>query len=121
MNIIKRILIGSIALFASYLASTASVYASEDKPVAPVQLAQASVVATSNDVVEGEVKKVDKEMKKITLKHSEIKNLDMPGMTMVFRVKDSAMLDQVKAGDKVRFKAEKMDGAITVTEITPGK
>ena len=118
MNISKRILIGSMALFASY---SASVYATEDKPAAPVQLAQATVAASSNNVVEGEVKKVDKELKKITLKHGEIKNLDMPGMTMVFRVKDPAMLDQVKAGDKVKFKAEKLDGAITVTEISPAK
>ena len=55
--------------------------------------------------------------KKITLKHGEIKNLGMPGMTMVFQVKDPAMLDKVKAGDKVRFKAEKIGGAFIVTQI----
>ncbi len=69
----------------------------------------------------GEVRKVDKENKKITLRHGEIKNLEMPGMTMVFQVKDPAMLDMVKQGDKVMFKAEKANGALVVTEIQPVK
>jgi Cu(I)/Ag(I) efflux system periplasmic protein CusF len=64
-----------------------------------------------------EVRKVDKDNKKITLKHGEIKNRDMPPMTMVFKVKDAAMLDKLQAGDKVMFNAEKIDGAFTVTVI----
>ena len=72
-------------------------------------------------MTEGEVRKIDKEAKKITLKHGDIKNLDMPGMTMVFQVKDPAMLDKVKSGDKIRFKAEKAGGAIVVTDIQPAK
>ena len=72
-------------------------------------------------MTDGEVRKIDKENKKITLKHGEIKNLEMPGMTMVFQVKDPAMLDMVKAGDKVMFKAEKANGALVVTEIQPVK
>ena len=73
------------------------------------------------DMTEGEVRKVDMEAKKITIKHGEIKNLDMPGMTMVFQVKDPAFLDKVKAGDKVRFKAEKSGGAMVVTDIQTAK
>jgi Cu(I)/Ag(I) efflux system protein CusF len=65
----------------------------------------------------GEVRKVDKEAKKITLKHGEIKNLDMPAMTMVFQVKDPAMLDKFKPGDKVRFRASGEDGKYTLTEL----
>ncbi len=72
-------------------------------------------------MTDGEVRKIDKENKKITLKHGEIKNLEMPGMTMVFGVKDPAMLDMVKPGDKVMFKAEKSGGALIVTEIQPVK
>ena len=68
---------------------------------------------------DGEVRKVDKAAGKVTLKHGPIANLEMPPMTMVFRVKDAAMLEQVKAGDKVRFKAEKIQGAYTVTEVAP--
>ena len=68
-------------------------------------------------MTDGEVRKVDMESKKITIKHGEIKNLNMPGMTMVFQLKDPAMLSQVKAGDKVKFSAEKAGGAIVVTDI----
>ena len=68
-------------------------------------------------MTEGEVRKVDKAAKKITLKHGPIVNLDMPGMTMVFHVSDQAMLDQVKAGDKVRFTADEIGGNLTVTKI----
>lgn len=82
----------------------------------PVILAQADMTMT-----DGEVRKVDKENKKITLKHGEIKNLSMPGMTMIFQVKEPAMLDQVKVGDKVRFHAEQVNGAVVVTGIEPAK
>ena len=68
-------------------------------------------------VTEGEVRKVDKEQGKITLKHGAIKNLGMPGMTMIFRVKDKAMLDQVKEGDKVEFTADNINNQLTVTKI----
>jgi len=75
----------------------------------------------ASHMTEGEVRKVDKDNKKITLKHGEIKNLDMPGMTMVFRVKDPAMLDKVKPGDKVRFAADKVEGGYVVTELEAAK
>ena len=78
-------------------------------------------MAASADMADGEIRKVDMDNKKITIKHGEIKNLEMPGMTMVFQVKDPAMLDKVKAGDKVRFTAEKAGGAIVVTDIQPAK
>ena len=55
------------------------------------------------------------------VKHGVIKNLDMPGMTMVFQVKDAAMLDSIKTGDKIKFKAEQAGSAIVVTEIQPAK
>jgi Cu/Ag efflux protein CusF len=70
---------------------------------------------------DGEVRKVDKDAKKITIKHGPLANLDMPPMTMVFQVRDSAMLEQVKAGDKIKFQAEKAGGAYTVTKIEPAK
>lgn len=75
------------------------------------------VAAATGSWADGEVRKVDMDNKKLTLKHGEIKNLDMPGMTMVFQVKDPAMLQQVKAGDKVRFTAEKINGAFTITTL----
>lgn len=69
----------------------------------------------------GEVRKVDKDNKKITLKHEDIKNLDMPAMTMVFTVKEPSLLDKVQPGDKVQFHAENDAGKITVTDIQPAK
>lgn len=71
----------------------------------------------AGDMTDAEVRKVDQEAGKITLKHGEIKNLDMPAMTMVFRVKDKALLASVKAGDRVRFKAASEDGQYLVTEL----
>ena len=68
-------------------------------------------------LTEGEVRKVDIAARKITLKHGPIVNLAMPAMTMVFQVKDPAMLERVKAGDKVKFEAQKVGDAITVTLI----
>ena len=80
-----------------------------------------TTVAQAAVLTDGEIRRVDKEAKKLTIKHGPIQNLDMPGMTMVFQVKDPAMLDQVKAGDKVKFRAEKINGTYTVTRIEPAK
>ncbi len=77
--------------------------------------------ALAQTMSDGEIRKVDKDAKKITIKHGPLANLDMPPMTMVFQVKDPAMLEQVKAGDKVKFQAEKIGGAFTVTKIEPVK
>jgi len=71
----------------------------------------------SEEMTDGVIRKIDRDNKKITIKHGEIKNLDMPGMTMVFQVKDPAVLDTVKTGDKVKFRAEKAGGSFVVTEI----
>lgn len=73
---------------------------------------QAASAAT--DTADGEIKKVDKASRKLTIKHGELKNLGMGAMTMVFKVKDGALLDKVKAGDKVRFT---VDSTMTVTAI----
>ncbi|MCD6078205.1 MAG: hypothetical protein K0R89_2143 [Ramlibacter sp.] len=77
---------------------------------------------TPGPTAEAEVRKVDKSKGKITLRHGEIRNLDMPPMTMVFGVADKAFLDKVKAGDKVRFTADKdRDGQYIVTGIEARK
>ena len=73
--------------------------------------------ATKPALTEAEVKKVYKDSGKITLKHGEIKNLDMPGMTMQFKVKDPMMLNNINAGDKVLFTAEQVKDELVVTSI----
>ena len=71
----------------------------------------------SDDKVAGEVRKVDRDNQKITIKHGELKSLDMPPMTMVFTVKDPALLEAAKPGDKVRFGVAREDGKFVVTAI----
>ncbi|HYC37009.1 MAG TPA: copper-binding protein [Usitatibacter sp.] len=83
--------------------------------------APGSWAASADAAAEGEVRKVDKERKKITLRHGPIANLGMPPMTMSFDVRDPALLDKVKQGDKVRFRAEKVGGDYAVTQIEPAK
>lgn len=68
---------------------------------------------------EGAVKKVNADTGKLTISHGPLPKLDMPAMTMVFRVKDPAWLARLKAGDRIRFVAERVDGALTVTAIEP--
>ncbi len=65
----------------------------------------------------GEVKKVDAQTGRITLKHDDIKNLDMPGMTMIFQATDKTMLNELKPGDHVEFRAEKEGSKFVVTDI----
>ena len=86
------------------------------------QPASAAVVApVSKPTTEGEVRRVDKVQGKVTLRHGRIENLDMAPMTMVFTVTDSALLEKLKPGDKIRFSAEKRNGVLTVTiiELSP--
>jgi Cu(I)/Ag(I) efflux system protein CusF len=77
--------------------------------------------AQGSAMADGEIRKVDKDAKKITIKHGPLEKLDMPAMTMVFQVRDPALLDKVKAGDKVKFEAEKIGGGYAVTKIEPAK
>jgi len=71
------------------------------------------------DMADGIIRKIDKANSKITIRHGEIKNLEMPGMTMVFQVRDPGLLNKVTAGDKVKFRAEKSGTAFIVTDIQP--
>ncbi len=80
-----------------------------------------TTAAEALPMAEAEVRKVDTAAGKISLKHGEIKNLDMPPMTMVFQVSDPALLGKVKAGDKVRFTASQINGAYTVMSIEPAR
>lgn len=65
----------------------------------------------------GEVTKIDKDTGKLTIQHGPLANLNMPGMTMTFKVQDPAMLDQVKVGDSILFRVERVNGTYTVTRL----
>lgn len=78
-------------------------------------------MAKMPSMTDGEVRKVDLATGKVTLKHGEIKHMDMPGMTMVFTAKDKALLTGLKVGDKVKFMAENANGQMLVTGIEAAK
>lgn len=82
-------------------------------PAAPV----AADKPVAKDIAEAEVRKIDKEAKKVTLKHGPIKNLDMPSMTMVFQVRDVALFEKFAVGDKIMFTAEQLQGAYVMTGV----
>ena len=111
MRVINLFFIAAISLGLSPIASAAAdLVKKTDAQTAP-----------SAGLAEGEVRKVDKDAGKVTIKHGPLTNLGMPAMTMVFRVKDPAMLDQMKEGDKINFAADKVNGAITVIKVEPAK
>lgn len=88
------------------------------KPALALMLALGlSSGALAAEYTKGEVKKIDETQKKLTIKHEELKNLEMPAMTMVFVAGDVAMLGKVKVGQKIEFVAERVNGKLTVTEI----
>ena len=91
-------------------------------PAAILFAAALSTSAFGQQLSDGEIRKVDKDAQKITIKHGPLPALDMPmPMTMVYRVADPAMLDKVKAGDKVKFDAEHVNGQFIVTKIEKAK
>lgn len=88
-------------------------------PVSSLAQATMETSKTSSSMTDGEVKKIDNELGKITIKHEEIKQLDMPGMTMVFTVKDKRLLNQIKPGDKIKFMVVMEGEKMIVTAIQP--
>ena len=107
MNLKPFVLIAALSGLASWSASATTDTSQTAAPVA---------AATVSAYTDGEIKKIDAEQGKVTLKHGAIDNLGMPGMTMVFRA-DAAVLARFKPGDAVKFKADRVDGAFKVTEL----
>jgi len=88
--------------------------------VAALGLPPAMVARAADELAQGEVRRVDREQNKVTIRHGELKAVEMPPMTMVFKVRDPGLLDAVKPGDKVLFRVLKEpNGALVVTEIKP--
>jgi Cu(I)/Ag(I) efflux system periplasmic protein CusF len=106
----RLLLLGAVAL--AWLSTPALAQHAGHHETAP-----ASAAAPAGALAEGEVRRVDKETKRMTIRHGVIPGLDMPPMTMVFHVQDTAMLDQVKVGQKIRFSADKKGSAYTVTYL----
>ncbi len=103
------------------LLALGSLPATAQAPAMPAAEQSAMPAQGGEAMTEGEIRKVDKDAAKLTIKHGPLENLGMPAMTMVYRVKDPAMLEQVKPGDKVRFVAEEIGGLLTVTRLESRK
>ena len=106
----------TLALFAATLCLTAAAQTQEHHHAAHPSHGHTAASSLSD----GEVRKIDSAQGKLTLRHGPIEHLNMAGMTMVFRVADAQLLAGLKVGDKIRFRAAQIQGALTVTEITPG-
>jgi Cu(I)/Ag(I) efflux system protein CusF len=78
-------------------------------------------VAVAQSMTNGQVQKIDTEQGKVTLRHEPIKNLDMDSMTMVFRVQNPELLKGLKAGDRVKFVADRVNGQITIIQMQKAK
>ncbi len=88
---------------------------------APMDHGKMDMAPMASSMTDGEVKKVDRETGKITIKHGDIKPLDMPAMTMVFMVRDKSLLVGVKPGDKISFTALVEGSKMVVTDIQPAR
>jgi Cu/Ag efflux protein CusF len=103
---------------AATLATTALAASAQTAPASAADhAAHHPAAAAAAPQSDGEVRRIDKEQGKVTLRHGPLQNLDMPAMTMVFKVADAKMLDALNEGDKVKFSAERVNGAIVVTAI----
>ncbi|MBL0422558.1 copper-binding protein [Ramlibacter sp. AW1] len=120
MKAVKHVLV-TVALAAAGALSLGAHAQSQSPTGAQPGSSPGPAAAAAAEMTEGEVRKIDRENKKITLKHGAIKNLDMPPMTMVFTVSDSSLLDKVQTGDKVRFTAANESGKFTLTDLQPVK
>lgn len=90
-------------------------------PAAPTANAASAPASVAEEYTNGEIRKIDAEAGKVTLKHEEIRNLGMPPMAMVFEVKDRAQLSRFKTGDKVRFRAVHQGGKYILTDLEPAR
>ena len=109
------------ALTIAALASAAVAVDAQTTPAPPADHSAHHATTAAALQSDGEVRKIDKEQGKLTLRHGPMANLEMPAMTMVFKAADPKLLQGLKEGDKVKFTAEKVNGAYTVTAIQVAK
>lgn len=85
-----------------------------------IAAASATGALAQSELAEGEVTKIDAAQGKMTVRHGPIPSLEMTdGMTMVFRVSEPSMLEQVQTGDRISFDVERVNGALTITQLEP--
>jgi Cu/Ag efflux protein CusF len=84
---------------------------------AAVAALSSTAPAVAQEYTRGTVKEVKADQEKVTVIHEELRNLDMPAMTMVFNVADPAMLDDMNEGDTIEFVADRVRGKLTITDV----
>jgi Cu/Ag efflux protein CusF len=121
MSLPQTRLCASLATLLLTLAGTTHAQNSTSHDAHHTTPATSAAATTANALpsVEAEVRRIDLQASKVSLKHGDIPNLDMPPMTMVFQVKDATWLQQIKVGDKVRFTVDKVNGAYMVMSLEP--
>lgn len=112
MNIVQSVIVSIALTAASFASVTAFAQAGMD-----YSKMGSMKMDMSQDMTEGEVHNVDKSAGKVTIKHGDIKHLNMPGMTMAFPVKDTSLLDKVKTGDKIKFKLVREGKKVVITDL----
>lgn len=111
---------GPVRMAAASIALGAALALAAGASLAPAPaLAQAGAAADASAMASGEVRRVDREAAKLTIRHGDIPHLEMPPMTMVFRVRDAALLEGLKEGDRIRFRAEKDGRQYVVVALKP--
>ncbi len=113
-------LLASVAVSSALFMAGANVNA-QTQEHAGHDMASATPDSADTALSAGEIKKVDRDTGKLTIKHGALTNLNMPGMTMAFKVQNPSMLDQVKAGDNIHFRVENLNGSLTVTKLETAK
>jgi Cu/Ag efflux protein CusF len=102
--------------------SAFSVFGSFRRPLVTMTLMVATLIfaevgLAQTDMAQGEVRRLDMQNAKVTIRHGDIKTLDMPPMTMVFVAKPKSLLDNLKVGDKIQFTAIEENSQYVVTDI----
>lgn len=117
LSVTALALLGTLGTGAAYGGNHAGGHSHEHSGAKAVK----ETMAANTELADGEIRKINKSTGKITVKHGEIKSVEMPPMTMVFGVSDKAMLDGLNEGDKVKFTVKQEGSSYTVTEIKKAK
>lgn len=120
MKVLSTLGLATAVTLSSVLPALANHGISYEATQAPAASGQACSDRTER-MAQGVVRRVNEQAGKITIRHERLKHLDMPAMTMEFAVMEPAVLENFKAGDKVKFVAEKIAGVITLVELEPSR
>lgn len=115
----KNLRVSGVSVFFGIFFVSSAAFTAEQNTVKTSASSSIIMLAEADTMADGEVRRINKGARKLTIKHGEIKSMEMPPMTMEFVVTDDAMLERLNKGDKIKFKVEDQDGKMVITEIVP--